>query len=100
MEQEYPYIKFARVESHSVHQGELYGKHALQIDFILNTGLVIEYDSTRRADGTPKKSKNSKTQKKAEEGSQCGNTAELKDGADVKDTECVKDAANDVKSPK
>lgn len=72
LERDYPYIKNARVETHSVHQGNFYGKHALQVDFIINTGLVFECDDTRHADGTPKK-------KKKKEESQCGTSTEVKE---------------------
>ena len=78
LQRDYPCIGQARVESHSVHRGEFYGKDALQINFIINTGLVIELDSTHRADGSKENVKKSKPFKK-EEGAQCGTSTETKE---------------------
>lgn len=61
LERDYPYLDYGIVVSHNVFPGSFYGKHALQIEFVVDTGVFIEYDSTRHADGSKK-----------EEGSQSG----------------------------
>ena len=85
LQREYPYIGQARMESHSVHQGEFYGKHAIQIDFIVTTGLVIEYDSTRRRDGSKK-----------EGGRKCGIAGKNKSNDQSEIQQCNKQSPNDT----
>ena len=63
LDDEYPYLEYGAVEEHSVEQGILFGHHVIQVKLIVRTGLLLEYDETKKMNNTVKPKK---------EGSRCG----------------------------
>lgn len=87
LDDEYPYLEYGAVEEHSVQQGLLFGHHVIQVKLIVRTGLLLEYDETKKMN---------KTVKPKKEGSRCGIVGKNKSKDKGDDEQCDKQSTNDV----